>query len=62
MCLASGVQVRFVIVDPSPPSTSPTAEKPKLTDAERVERLKLLAKRLRDPDAWTARRWRRSSG
>ena len=37
-------------MDPSPPSTSPTAEKPKLTDAERAERLKRLADRLRDPD------------
>lgn len=37
-------------VDPSLPSTSLTAEKPKLTDAERAERLKLLAERISDPD------------
>jgi hypothetical protein len=37
-------------VDPSAPSTSPTAEKPKLTDAQRAERLKLLADRLRGHD------------
>jgi len=37
-------------VDPSIPSTTPTAEKPSLSDAERAERLKLLAERLRDPD------------
>jgi len=37
-------------VDPSVPSTTPTAEKPALSDAERAERLQLLAERLRNPD------------
>jgi len=37
-------------VDSSAPSTTPTAEKPALSDAERAERLKLLAERLRNPD------------
>lgn len=37
-------------MDPSVPSTTPTAEKPALSDAERAERLKLLAERLRNPD------------
>lgn len=38
------------IVEPAVPSTTPTAEKPALSDAERAERLKALADRLRDPD------------
>ena len=37
-------------VDSSVPSTPPTAEKPGISDAERAERLKLLAERLRKPD------------
>lgn len=37
-------------VDPSVSDTTPTAEKPALSDAERAERLKLLAERLRDPE------------
>ena len=32
------------------PSTTPTAEKPALSEAQRIERLRLLAKRLRRPD------------
>lgn len=32
------------------PSTTPTAEKPALSDAQRIERLRLLAKRVRRPD------------
>ncbi len=31
-------------------STTPTAEKPALTDEQRAERLRLLAERLRKPD------------
>lgn len=31
-------------------STTPTAEKPALSEAQRIERLRLLAKRLRRPD------------
>jgi hypothetical protein len=31
-------------------STTPTAEKPALTDEQRAERLRLLAERLRSPD------------
>jgi hypothetical protein len=37
-------------VDPSVPSTTPTAEKPALSDDQRAERLRLLAQRLRHPD------------
>ncbi|MGH2763419.1 MAG: hypothetical protein ACRDL0_02710 [Thermoleophilaceae bacterium] len=37
-------------MDPSVPSTAPTAEKPALSDEQRAERLKLLAERLRSPD------------
>jgi hypothetical protein len=32
------------------PSTTPTAEKPALSEAQRIERLRQLAKRLRRPD------------
>lgn len=32
------------------PSTTPTAEKPALSEGQRIERLRLLAKRLRRPD------------
>lgn len=32
------------------PSTTPTAEKPALSEAQRIERLRLLAKRVRRPD------------
>lgn len=32
------------------PSTTPTAEKPALSEAQRIERLRLLAKRLRRPE------------
>jgi hypothetical protein len=45
-----GPRCRLLGVDPSVPETTPTAEKPALSDAERVERLKLLAERLRDPE------------
>ena len=41
---------RLLAVDPSVPETTPSAEKRALNDAERAERLKLLAERLRDPD------------
>ena len=34
----------------SPASTTPTAEKPALTDEQRAARLKLLAERLLSPD------------
>jgi hypothetical protein len=34
----------------SAPSTTPTAEKPALSDEQRAERLRLLAERLRSPD------------
>jgi hypothetical protein len=37
-------------VERSVPSTTPTAEKPALTDEQRGERLQLLAERLRSPD------------
>lgn len=37
-------------MDPSVPSTPSTVEKPGLSDAERAERLKQLAERLRDPE------------
>ncbi len=37
-------------VDPSISETTPSAEKPALSDAERAERLRLLAERLRDPE------------
>ena len=33
-----------------PLSTTPTAEKPALTETQRVERLRLLARRLRSPE------------
>ena len=38
------------IVKHSVLSTTPTAEKPALTDEQRAERLRLLAERLRRPD------------
>jgi hypothetical protein len=38
------------IVSRSPLSTTPTAEKPALSEAQRAERLRLLAKRLHRPD------------
>lgn len=34
----------------SVPSTTPTAEKPAITDEQRAERLQRLAERLRSPD------------
>jgi hypothetical protein len=37
-------------VERSVPSTTPTAEKPALTDEQRAERLQRLAERLRRPD------------
>lgn len=37
-------------MEPSVPDTTPTAEKPELSDKDRAERLALLAARLRDPD------------
>jgi len=37
-------------VEPSVPATTPTAEKPALTDQDRAERLALLAERLRSPE------------
>lgn len=40
----------LLAVDPSVPRTTPTVEKPALSDAERAKRLKLLAERLRNPD------------
>jgi len=37
-------------VEPSVPATTPTAEKPTLTDQDRAERLAPLAERLRSPE------------
>jgi hypothetical protein len=37
-------------VERSVPSTTPTAERPALTDEQRAERLQRLAERLRSPD------------
>lgn len=47
---SSEVPGTLFTVDPSTPSTTQTAEKPALSDAERAERLKALAERLRDPE------------
>lgn len=46
----SQVPGTLFIVEPPVPSTTPTAEKPALSDAERAERLKLLAERLRNSE------------
>lgn len=46
----SHVPGTLFVVEPAVPSTTPTAEKPALSHAERAERLKALAERLRDPD------------
>jgi hypothetical protein len=37
-------------VSHSPLSTTPTAEKPALSEPQRVKRLRLLARRLRSPE------------
>ena len=37
-------------MEPSVPGTTPTAEKPALSDEQRAARLALLAERLRSPD------------
>ena len=38
------------LVEPPVPDTTPTAERPELSDNDRAERLALLAERLRSPD------------
>jgi hypothetical protein len=42
--------LRWAAVERSVPSTTPTPERPALTDAQRAERLQRLAERLRSPD------------
>ena len=44
-----GALLKLGSVKQSGSDTSPTAEKPALTDTERAERLTALAERLRDP-------------
>lgn len=44
------VRARFECMKSSAASTTPTAEKPALTDEQRKARLKLLAERLLSPD------------
>jgi hypothetical protein len=54
VCRRGRVRVAFArypgAVTHSVLSTTPTAEKPALTDLQRAERLRLLAERLRSPD------------
>lgn len=46
----AGLGAILALVSHSPLSTTPTAEKPALSEPQRVKRLRLLARRLRSPE------------